>query len=33
MPVAGQNENQAGNQDCLCRDCLRKVAEQRAMAT
>jgi hypothetical protein len=29
MPVAGKD----GNQDCLCRDCLRKMAEQGVAAT
>ncbi len=28
MPFASQDENQDVNQDCLCRDCLRKTAEQ-----
>jgi hypothetical protein len=36
MPVEGQDgnqgKNQDGNQDCLCRDCLRQMAEQGATA-
>jgi Cysteine-rich CWC len=32
MPVEGQDGNGSGKQDCLCRDCLRQMAEKGAMA-